>query len=253
MDPLDTAELLTRLASTGEARLTAIQELARRAEPAATRPFVKLLREELSPEEVDAILGALERIGTRAILPMLQHTARSRPALAERLMALHQSLKRPPPAVAEPGLRWLELDGGRLAVGPRPKVRALATLRELGATHIVTLLSESEGARELGDAVVAAGLGWQWFPLRNGDPPAHEHDPAALAALDAWAALLAAGGSLYLHCAAGIHRTGMLGHALLRRLGRSPGDALRLLGELRPLTAAEAGEHRLAWGHRFAR
>ena len=45
----------------------------------------------------------------------------------------------------------------------------------------------------------------------------------------------------------------MLTHALLRRTGHSPEAALDRLAELRKLTAAEAGAHRLAWGHRFAR
>lgn len=253
MDPLDSPALLARLAAPGDERLAAIVELGRRREPAAARPLLKLLRATAGPAEDDAILTALELVGTRALLPMIQHSAKLRPALAERLMAVHALLKRPAPGSPdEPGARWVAVHGGRLAIGPRPKVRALESMREQGATHLVTLLSEREGARDLGAAVTAAGLAWQWLPLPNGDPPAHTADAAIRAALDTWAALLAGGAGLYLHCAAGIHRTGMLTHALLRRTGHTPGEALRLLGALRPLTAAEAGDHRLAWGHRFA-
>lgn len=248
---LDTVELLARLAEPGAPRLAAIAELARRREPAASRPLIGLLRGDLAADEQAAVLAALELVGHRAILPLLQHIARARPELAERLAAVREQLQRPAPAT-EPGLRWVAVGGGRLAIGPRPKVRALAELRAGGATHLVTLLCDTEGAQSLGDAAADAGLAWLWLPLRNGDPPASAHDPAMRATFDAWAALLADGAALYLHCAAGIHRTGMITHALLRRTGHAPGAALRLLSELRPLTAAEAGDARIAWGHRFA-
>lgn len=252
MRSLETSELLTQLATPGPERLAAIVELTRRRDHTAARPLIKLLREELSEAELDAIFAALELLGTRGIMPMLQHTAKTRPALADRLMALHALIKQPADVKTEQGLRWVAVAGGRLAIGGRPKIRALTTMRDDGATHIVTLLSEGEDARELGAAVTAAGLGWQWLPRRNGDPPADHEDTAIAAALDAWITLLASGASLYIHCAAGIHRTGMFTHALLRRTGHSPADAQQILAALRTLTAAEAGAHRLAWGHRFA-
>jgi hypothetical protein len=249
---LVTSELLAQLATAGPDRLAAILELTRRRELTAARPLIKLLREELTEPEVDAIFAALAVLGSRGIMPLLQHTAKTRPALADRLMALHALIKRPAEAKLEQGLRWVAVGGGRVAIGGRPKLRALTAMRDEGATHIVTLLCEGEDARELGAAVTAAGLGWQWLPRRNGDPPADHEDAAIAAALDAWLALLAGGASLYIHCAAGIHRTGMLTHALLRRAGHAPADAQQLLAALRTLTAAEAGAHRLAWGHRFA-
>lgn len=252
MTAADTSELLAQLAVPGPARLAAIAELARRRDYAAARPIIKLLREDLSEDELAAIFATLELIGTRGIMPMLQHTARTRPALADRLMALHALLRRPDDVKPGTDLRWVAVAGGRLAIGGRPKIKALGGMRDGGATHVVTLLSEGEGARELGAAVTAAGLAWQWLPRRNGDPPARDEDVAMAAALDSWSVLLAGGAALYIHCAAGIHRTGMFTHALLRRTGHAPAEALRILGELRPLTAAEAGEHRLEWGHRFA-
>jgi protein-tyrosine phosphatase len=253
MTATDTAALLAQLATPGDARLPAILELTARRDPGAAKPIIKLLREPLTDAELAAVLAAIEVVGNRAILPMLQHMARARPDLADRIDAVHALIKRAPPAGHEDtGLRWVAVGGGRLAIGPRPKVRALAELRAGGATHLVTLLSESEEARALGDAAVAAGLAWLWLPLKNGDPPAQHRDDAMRTTLDAWTALLAGGAAFYIHCAAGIHRTGMVSHALLRRAGHDPDHARRLLAELRPLTAAEAGEHRLAWGHRFA-
>lgn len=57
--------------------------------------------------------------------------------------------------------------------------------------------------------------------------------------------------SLMIHCSAGIHRTGMITNALLRYLGLSAEDALKKIGLAREHTAAEVGEHRLAWGQSF--
>ena len=51
--------------------------------------------------------------------------------------------------------------------------------------------------------------------------------------------VLAAGGKIYIHCSAGLHRTGMITHALLRYLGWSRHDAVEKLRELRALTAKE--------------
>ena len=248
-------ELLAQLATPGPERLAAIAELARRRDFAAARPLIKLLRHDLPADDIAAIFTALEVLGSRDIMPLLQHTARARPELADRLMALHERLRRPDdatPNTATAELHWVRVGGGRVAIGGRPKLKALPAMRERGATHVVTLLSEAEGARDLGQAVTAAGLAWQWLPRRNGDPPHPDEDTAMAAALDAWVTLLAGGAALYIHCAAGIHRTGMFTHALLRRSGLAPADALHTLAELRQLTAAAAGTHRLEWGHRFA-
>ena len=42
--------------------------------------------------------------------------------------------------------------GGALALTHRPKLKSIPALRGLGATHLVTLLSEREGAKQIGDA-----------------------------------------------------------------------------------------------------
>lgn len=253
MQTAPTDELLARLAAPEVDCLGTIAELVRRNERAAARPLIRRLRARVSPAEDAAILAALAELGTRAVMPMLQHAARARPDLADALTALHAQLRRPPPAAhgdLTPG--WQDLGGGRLALGPRPRVRALPGLRDAGATHLATLLSEPEGARDVGEAAARAGLAWLWLPLPNGDPPAQARTPELLATLDAWLALLSGGAAIYLHCAAGIHRTGMIAHALLLRRGLPADGARRLLSALRPITAAEVGEHRLAWGLRVA-
>ena len=64
---------------------------------------------------------------------------------------------------------------------------------------------------------------------------------------------LAAGGRVYVHCSAGLHRTGMFAHAFLRHRGLTSPEAVETIAALRPLTAAELTPERMAWGDRFVR
>jgi protein-tyrosine phosphatase len=142
--------------------------------------------------------------------------------------------------------------GGHLSLGHRPKRDSLRGLRQQGVTHIVTLLAESEGARDIGTAAEEAGLRWIWFPMESAGIPPESRRPEVLALLRAMREALEGGGKVYVHCSAGIHRTGMVAHALLRSLGMGPGAARDLLAAAREHTAEGVGEDRLAWGEGFA-
>jgi len=142
----------------------------------------------------------------------------------------------------------VSVGGGALALTHRPKLRALPELRALGATHVVTLLAEREGAQQIGDAVAEAGLTWLWTPLENGNVPSEAKTAALRPRLREIAAAIAAGGKVVVHCSAGIHRTGMIGYAILRQLGLSADAARATLGELRDHTAEGVGTERMAWG-----
>jgi protein-tyrosine phosphatase len=147
---------------------------------------------------------------------------------------------------------WLPLRNGALAISHRPKKAALDALRRSGCTHILTLLSEREGAEEIGAAVRGAGLDWLWLPLENAQPPAAARDAEMLTAFAQIAAVLDTGGRILIHCSAGIHRPGMIAYAFLRFMGASSADSRQQLYQLRTVTAEGAGEERLAWGDRFA-
>lgn len=143
---------------------------------------------------------------------------------------------------------WIELGAGRLTVRGRPSHKALPGLRGDGCTHIVTLLSEREGARELGDAVKAAGMGWVWCPLPNGTPPVGDAHARVVQSIEEMSRLVDAGGSLLIHCAAGIHRTGMIAYGLLRWRGLAPDVALERLGAMRAHTRDGVDPKHLRWG-----
>lgn len=138
----------------------------------------------------------------------------------------------------------------QLVLTHRPKKAAIATWRALGITHVMTLLLEREGAREIGALVTAAGLAWIWCPLNGGD--VRTRFDAVAEGLAAATAALAAGGRVVVHCSAGIHRTGMVGYALLRCTGLDADAARAALRELRAVTADGVGAARLAWGDQIA-
>ena len=142
------------------------------------------------------------------------------------------------------------VDSGKLALTHRPRKTDLPALRELGVTHLMTLLNESEGAKEIGALATKAGLSWIWCPLKGADVTAPLSSVSS--ALDAGKAALAAGGAVAIHCSAGIHRTGMFGYALLRCAGLDRDAALATLRALRAVTADGVGFERLEWGDRIA-
>ena len=146
----------------------------------------------------------------------------------------------------------VSVGGGALALTHRPRLKSLPALRARGVTHLVTLLAEREGARQIGDAAVAAGLTWIWTPLDGGDVPSEARAVELRAALARLTSVITGGGQVVVHCSAGIHRTGMFGYALLRQLGLAAGEARAKLAELRGVTAEGVGDDRLAWGDALA-
>lgn len=149
-------------------------------------------------------------------------------------------------------MSWVPAGHGYLALGHRPRRDAFGDFRDSDATMLVTLLSESEGAEEIGTHAAAAGLGWVWLPLALAKPPPPERDAEIRAAFEKVRAALDGGGRVFVHCSAGIQRTGMIAYALLRFLGDDAKAARDKLARARRVTAEGVGEARLAWGDRFA-
>ena len=71
-------------------------------------------------------------------------------------------------------IHFVSVGNGKLALYHRPRGVDFRTLRELGCTHVVTLMKESEGARSIGKMTENAGLTWVWIPVPNGDYPQGE-------------------------------------------------------------------------------
>lgn len=143
-------------------------------------------------------------------------------------------------------VRWIPLGGGHLGIGHKPGKKLRAELERDGCTLLVSLLSADETTARATDRRLR-------FPISGARPPDPDRDIEARAAFDRLDRELARGGRVYVHCSAGLHRTGMFTYGFLRHRGFAIEDARALVRELRSLTASELTEERAAWGDRFAR
>lgn len=142
-------------------------------------------------------------------------------------------------------LTWQPHFGGHLAVGHRPGAKLRAALVEGGCTLVVNLLSESEDGS-------SAGPGCVRLPLEGARPPAPRRRNEVVALFDRIDAELAKGGKVYVHCSAGLHRTGMITYAFFRHHGLDPESARTAIREMRVATESELRRDRAAWGEQFA-
>ena len=143
-------------------------------------------------------------------------------------------------------LTWRPLRGGHLAIGHKPGRDLREALARSGCTRGLSLLSDRESDAEETASRIR-------LRLESADPPGAARTPEVLACFARIVEWLDAGEKIYIHCSAGLHRTGMITYAFLRYLGDSREEALARITELREATAQAATEARLRWGEQFAR
>jgi protein-tyrosine phosphatase len=148
---------------------------------------------------------------------------------------------------------YANLLNGQIAIGHKPgKKLPMSQLKSDGITTVVTLLNESEGATAIGQQAAQAGINWIWFPFSASLATSEDNVPEVIKLYQQLNGLLQTGGKIYIHCSAGIHRTGMIAYGLLRFLGYTKEDAFDMLTAMREVTAAQVGSERLNWGDQFA-
>lgn len=148
---------------------------------------------------------------------------------------------------------FVKVGAGRIALNHRPRFVDFPYLRELGCTHVVTLLKTSESAGKIGNAVKDAGMEWFWLPVPNGHYPQGEVHQRLLEAMPQLSQWLDEGKSLMLHCSAGVHRTGTVAYGLLRWRGVESKKAMQLIAQMRAVTAEGMLAKRMRWGDENAR
>jgi protein-tyrosine phosphatase len=220
------------------------------------------------PSNPDLLLNQLkdwERAGTQldipgqvatgeALLVAIQTTLKEEPwagkHLGPALGKIRRRLTRLTQADIVPGV---DLAGGRLAIGHRPGRKRVGDLKLQGYTHLVTLLAEKEGAGDTRDAAEKAGLAWLWLPMSSARALPPERTGEVKGFFQAIHKALKRGGQVYLHCSAGIHRTGYITYAFLLYLGLDESSARETLKQLRSETTQGVGEGRLQAARELAK
>lgn len=185
------------------------------------------------------------------VLAEIQSVMSESPDSGKVLGPLLGKLRTAQNAAAESPIHWIPVLEGHLAIGHRPKIKLIKNMRNLGATHVLTLLSESEGAESIGNEVRHTGLDWIYLPLESADPPADDRLAQILQVFEEVRTALNQQARIYIHCSAGIHRTGMITYAFLRHADFSADDAMATLARLRQETADGVGDKRRQWGEQF--
>ena len=133
-----------------------------------------------------------------------------------------------------------------LFVGPRPGRKSLNRLLQLRLTHLCTLLDEHEDAGRIESIARQLDAKWIWLPIRGGRIKVLQQiDLKALLARFADELNSTSNNRVYLHCSAGIHRTGFVAYAILRLRGLDEDNALAKLRNMRKDTCDQLGEERI--------
>lgn len=148
---------------------------------------------------------------------------------------------------------WVQAGKGFLAIGHKPGGKiSFEGLQMNGTTVVLTLLNENEGSATIGIKVQQVNIRWLWFPFSASTSNNEQDIDGVRALLEQLKELLQAGNKIYIHCSAGIHRTGMITMALLQYMGNEKDTAFKILQLLREVTAAQVGEERLSWANQFS-
>lgn len=134
---------------------------------------------------------------------------------------------------------------GRIFAGPRPSLpfaETAAALREAGVSTIACLLERGGMPPALGQAYAAAGLELLAFPIADMGVP--ESAAAFRAFLRDLRARVESGESVYLHCFAGLGRTGLALACLLVMAGEPAASAVATVRAAYRREAVETPEQR---------
>lgn len=134
---------------------------------------------------------------------------------------------------------------GRLFAGSRPSApfaAAAAALRAAGVTTVACLLERSALPPALEEAYAGAGLSLVRFPIDDMSVPASGAEFARF--LEEVRARMAAGEGVYLHCLAGVGRTGLALACLLVLAGEPAAGAVAAVRARYKPEAVETAEQR---------
>lgn len=215
---------------------------------------IHIMKEEIAKLLPQIAQGKVAQVDIEAIIAQIKAAINADPSngktLGNLLMQLKQAQKN---KIKHTPINWVKVKAGYIAIGHKPGGKiSFEGLQKEGTTVVLTLLQTQEGATDIGKELKKVGINWIWFSFSASKP--HEGEAIALVndLFKQLEALLATSNRIYIHCSAGIHRTGMITYGLLRFLGMTKPEAFKTLEILRTVTAKQVGEERLIWGDQFS-
>jgi hypothetical protein len=144
-------------------------------------------------------------------------------------------------------VRRLRPTDGGLVLGPRPGKKSKAAMAAMGLSHVCTLLGKTESPVVVERIASELGCGWVRLAIAGGGLDAlRALDVETMVARLAEAIEKTPAPRIYLHCSAGIHRTGFFASLLLRLQPIDVDDIPVALAALRSVTAEQVGHDRIA-------
>jgi len=143
----------------------------------------------------------------------------------------------------------LPLGTGQIGIGPLPGCDAdlagdLVQIMNFTPSLVISMTSTEEmttvGAQGLPDHLARAGIAWVHFPVTDFGLPDNATNAGWQALSEQAHTVLAAGGKIFVHCRAGLGRSGMVTLRLMVEAGEAPDAALARLRAVRP-GAVETG------------
>jgi protein-tyrosine phosphatase len=197
--------------------------------------------------------GKLTELAIQQLTDSIRLSIKEDPSKGKELGELLSRIKQASKAEnLHTALNWVQVRNGFLAIGHKPGGKiSFGGLKNEGTTAVLTLLHENEGAAAIGKQTETVNIAWIWFPFSASRPHEGEAITEVYNLYKQLSDLIINGSKIYIHCSAGIHRTGMITYGFLRFLGKSRTEAFEMLKSLREVTADQVGADRLLWADQF--
>mmetsp|Transcript_17143 Transcript_17143/g.30784 ORF Transcript_17143/g.30784 Transcript_17143/m.30784 type:complete len:337 (+) Transcript_17143:1-1011(+) len=152
-------------------------------------------------------------------------------------------------------LNYAPLLNGMVGCFHRPRKEHVKLMQSQGVTAVFTLQSSVEGPQFIEALCKMNSISWVWVDLPGANKKllnsAHARQTITTGLRTA-EEMLQNGGKIVIHCAAGIHRTGLFLYALLRIGGKEPEEAMEMIKTIREVTWKRCGKHRIDVGELLA-
>lgn len=149
--------------------------------------------------------------------------------------------------------RVLGILKGYLQAGPRPTLEeANKFFKDVDV--VVTLQLENENIDEISNLCNSISVKWLWVPIRAVNWELiknHSLFSGISEGILRVKEFLENGLRVFIHCAAGIHRTGLFIYILLRTCYLSEEDTITTIKKLRPIILQKIGKHRIELAEEF--